>query len=262
MVKKCGQERRLSEFYMRRAEWIWAAHLLTACNLFLGFWAIVQVVEGNYTTACWLIVIASICDGLDGKLARFAKGASEIGTELDSLVDIVSFGAAPSILLYFTSFHKLGFAGIILSSLPLFFGVVRLARFNINAASEDSESYLGLPIPMQADAIATFFVFNFALWGHLQLEFLLIPLTLILALLMVSQVRYDRLPRLSFRDTSRNLLKLIVICAGILLLALNPSVIFFPLVLIYVFKGLAASLFGLRPTAGKLEEVLKDETSI
>lgn len=244
---------------MKRTEWAWTAHVLTYINLLLGFYAIIQAFEGNYLMACWLIVIASICDGLDGKIARYTKSSSEMGIELDSLADIVSFGVAPSVLLYTVSFHKFGFAGLILAALPLFFGAVRLARFNVSATLGEKKNYTGLPIPMQAATIATFIVFNYALWGSLTLEILLLPLTLALALLMVSQIPYDAMPRLTLHDTKKNLFKLLLIIAGIILVAFNPSLFFFPLMLIYVLKGVIVAIMGLRVPEEELEEVLEDE---
>lgn len=245
---------------MKRTEWAWAAHVLTFTNLLLGFWAIIQAFEGNYLMACWLIVIASICDGLDGKIARYTKSSSEMGIELDSLSDIVSFGAAPSVLLYTVSFHKFGFAGIVLAALPLLFGAVRLARFNVSASLAEKKNYIGLPIPMQAATIATFIVFNHAVWGSLTLEILLLPLSLALALLMVSQIPYDAMPRLTFHDTRKNLLKLLLIIAGIILVAFNPSLFFFPLVLIYVLKSVLIAIMGFNVVPEEeLEEVLEDE---
>ena len=246
---------------MKRSEWKWAAHLLTAGNLFFGFWAILQVIQGNYLMACWLILFASICDGLDGKLARFTRCSSEIGIELDSLVDVVSFGVAPSVLLYSISFHKFGFPGVILASIPLFFGVMRLARFNLTATTTEKKAYDGLPIPMMANTLVTFILFNFALWDGFHLEVMLLPLVILLALLMLSHVHYDTMPRFTIRDTRKNMLKLIFIFAGIILVAIKPSVLFFPLMLIYVLKGLVNSIFGLHEEE-ELEEIYKDEPVI
>ena len=244
---------------MRKIEFRWAANLLTAGNLFFGFWAIIQVIEGHFLMACWLILIASILDGLDGKIARFTRSSSEFGIELDSLVDIVSFGVAPAVLLYFISFHKYGFAGLILASLPLFFGVVRLARFNRSATIEEKKNYFGLPIPMQAASVATFIVFNYAIWGSFHLEILLIPMIISLALLMVSVIPYDTMPRFTFRDTRKNLWKVIAIIIGIILVAFKPAVIIFPLIMLYIFKGMTMWVLGIEVREEELEEAIEDE---
>ncbi len=239
---------------MIRNEFAWAAHLLTLGNLFLGFYAIIQVIDGNYLMACWLIVIAAIIDGLDGKIARFTHSSSEIGIELDSFADTVSFGVAPAILLYYISFEKFGFAGVALSSLPLLFGVARLARFNRTATTGEKMGYEGLPIPMMASTIATFVVFNYAIWHSFLLEFLLIPMTLALALLMISHVPYEAMPRFTFHDSKKNLIRLMLMFGGVILLAVKPSMVFFPLAVIYILKGLVIYIFRTEEEEDELEE--------
>ncbi|TKJ40251.1 CDP-diacylglycerol--serine O-phosphatidyltransferase [candidate division LCP-89 bacterium B3_LCP] len=247
---------------MKRNELAWAAQLLTGLSLFLGFWAIVQAIEGSIFMACWLIVIAAICDGLDGKIARFTRSSSEMGIELDSLVDIVSFGVAPSVLLYTISFQKFGFAGVLLAALPLLFGVIRLARFNVSATTGEKRGYLGLPIPMQAVTTATFIVFNYSIWGDLHLEILLIPMTMALSILMVSHLPYDAMPRFSLRDTKKNKVNLALIVTGFALLLINPSLMFFPLIMMYLLKGLIITVLRLGMPADEIEEVLEDEKFI
>jgi CDP-diacylglycerol--serine O-phosphatidyltransferase len=243
---------------MKRSEFTWAANLFTIGNLLLGFWAIIQVFEGKFLTACWLIIIASILDGLDGKIARFTRGASEIGIEFDSLADVVSFGVAPALMLYTQVFHKFGVAGLVLSALPLIFGAARLARFNRSAVIGEKKYYEGLPIPIAADLIATFIIFNYAVWGTLRLEFLFVPLTIATALLMVSRIHYDTMPKFTFRDTRKNFVKLSFMLAGVVVIALRPSIIFFPLVMFYVLYGIAAALFAARAEEDELEEVLEE----
>lgn len=243
---------------MKRNEFTWAANVFTTGNLILGFWAIVLIFEGHLLTACWLIIIASILDGLDGKIARFTRGASEIGIEFDSLADVVSFGVAPALVLYTQSFHKFGFAGFVLSALPLIFGAARLARFNSTAVVGEKKYYEGLPIPISADAIVTFVLFNYALWGDLRLEFVMLPLTVAMALLMVSRIHYDTMPKFTFKDTRKNLVKLIFMLAGVIVMAIKPPLIFFPLVVIYVLHGIGTSLFADKTEEDELEEVLGD----
>ncbi len=106
-------------------------NLFTAMNMFSGFFSIISASQGNYTYAGWLIIIAAIFDTLDGFMARLTKSSSELGVELDSLSDIVSFGAAPAFLLYSTYFYQFETFGILISSIPLIAGGFRLARFNV-----------------------------------------------------------------------------------------------------------------------------------
>ncbi|MCX6639298.1 MAG: CDP-diacylglycerol--serine O-phosphatidyltransferase [bacterium] len=247
---------------MRRTDLYWIANLLTFGNLFLGFLAIIKIFEGNYLLGCWLIVCASLCDGLDGKVARFARRSSELGIELDSLADVVSFGVAPATLLYFISFQKYGLLGLLLSALPLLFGALRLARFNTTATTGDKGDFEGLPIPMQANTIATFVVFNFALWGDLHLELFLIPLTVILAFLMISHLHYEAMPWMTFRSSGKNPIKLIGIIAGIILVAAKPPVFLFLLLSLYVLKGPLNAIFNHEPSHHPVDDALEDETLI
>ncbi len=91
-------------------------NLFTAMNMFCGFLSIVNASQGKFYYAAWLIVIASVFDALDGAMARLTNSSSELGVELDSLSDVVSFGAAPSFLIYATYLHQFNEIGILISS--------------------------------------------------------------------------------------------------------------------------------------------------
>ncbi|NUM61438.1 MAG: CDP-alcohol phosphatidyltransferase family protein, partial [Ignavibacteriaceae bacterium] len=102
-------------------------NLFTAMNMFCGFLSIINASEGNYEYSAWLIFVAAVFDALDGLVARLTNSSSELGVELDSLSDVVSFGAAPSFLLYKTFFYSMNTWGILISALPLIAGGFRLA---------------------------------------------------------------------------------------------------------------------------------------
>ncbi len=106
-------------------------NLFTAMNMFAGFFSILNSSQGEYLYAAWLIIIAAIFDALDGAVARLTKSSSELGVELDSLSDIVSFGAAPAILLYKSHLYTYNTAGVLIAALLLLAGGFRLARFNV-----------------------------------------------------------------------------------------------------------------------------------
>ena len=131
-------------------------NLFTATNMFCGFLSIITASNGNYNYAAWLIIVAAIFDALDGLVARLTNSSSELGVELDSLSDIVSFGAAPSFLIYATYLNKFDNVGIILSSLLLIAGGFRLARFNVQLVGFEKSFFLGLPIPTAALTITSF----------------------------------------------------------------------------------------------------------
>jgi CDP-diacylglycerol--serine O-phosphatidyltransferase len=172
-------------------------NLFTAMNMFCGFLSIITASNGNYNYAAWLIIIAAVFDALDGLVARLTKSSSELGVELDSLSDIVSFGCAPSFLLYSTYFYQFDNIGVILSSLPLIAGGFRLARFNVQLVGFEKSFFLGLPIPTVALTIASF-VLAFYIDGYAKpYSDMIIPMVLIVSYLMISNIRYESFPTFS-----------------------------------------------------------------
>lgn len=172
----------------------------TLMNLFCGFVAIIQIYEGKLEFGAWLIVFAAIFDMMDGFMARLTNSISEFGIELDSLSDIVSFGVAPAFLIYSYSLHELMIIGIIVSAFPAICGAVRLARFNVYSRVEDHDYFKGLPIPAQAMMIVAIFLIFYPgpeLFENFKYGFnsILIPVVLLLSLLMVSTVPFDKIPK-------------------------------------------------------------------
>ena len=108
----------------------------TLGNLFFGFWAIVSAYNGNFRWAGWFIVFAGILDVLDGRIARLAKTGSRFGEELDSLVDLVSFGVAPALIMYFLEFNTAGKFAWVLCWIYVVAAAIRLARFNVVAGRQ------------------------------------------------------------------------------------------------------------------------------
>lgn len=171
----------------------------TLMNLFSGYLAIVQVHQDNFTYACWLIVLAGFFDALDGMMARIANGESLFGVELDSLADIVSFGAAPSFLVYNFGLKPFGELGLVVSALPAICGAVRLARYNIGFDGEKKDYFDGLPIPGQAIALVAI-VLNYdtiatLLPASANSLAALVPIVFVLSALMVSNVQFDAIPK-------------------------------------------------------------------
>ena len=174
-------------------------NLFTAMNMFCGFLSIITASHGNYNYAAWLIIIAAGFDALDGLVARLTQSSSELGIELDSLADIVSFGCAPSFLIYLTYFYQFDSIGVILSSLPLLAGGFRLARFNVQLVGFEKPFFLGLPIPSSALTI-TSFVLAFYNNGYSEpYSKIIIPLVIIISYLMISNIRYETFPKFSLK---------------------------------------------------------------
>ncbi|MBL7074408.1 CDP-diacylglycerol--serine O-phosphatidyltransferase [candidate division KSB1 bacterium] len=212
--------------------------LFTVGNLGFGFWAVTKVLTGSFEAAAFLIIIASICDGLDGKVARYVKGQSQFGVEFDSIVDAISFGLAPAILLYQWYFYQWGKWGVLVCFFYLLCVCYRLARYNVLQTGYPQKRYLGLPTPAAAITLASFVLFNFEYWDQVILDRILLGLMVILALLMVSHVRYDALPKLSFKESKKNVWNLLLLCLAVIAVALYPRKVFFPIMSGYILFGM------------------------
>ncbi len=211
-------------------------------NLFSGFFAIVKAADGDYMAATWLIVLAGIFDALDGAMARLTNSTSEFGVELDSLADVVSFGAAPSFILYSAFFRQWETIGVVIASLPALCGALRLARFNVQLVGFDKDYFRGLPIPSAAYVLISYLVFY-----HLPADgllpaaakpALLTSITIGVSLLMVSTVRYDTLPKPSKRSIAKAPLKFAVLLAGIVASVITRGEAIFPFMLLYLLFGM------------------------
>ncbi len=177
--------------------------LFTVSNLFFGFTSLVCAQKGSYAMGAVSIFIAAMLDALDGRIARLTGTESEFGAELDSIVDIVSFGVAPAFLVYHWAFtsadvmaypllRRLGWAAAFLF---VTCGALRLARFNVQKHVVESRYFVGLPIPAGAGLLAAL-VLRFP--EKISLSFFsygVFTITVFIALMMVSRVRYR-----SFKD--------------------------------------------------------------
>jgi len=114
----------------------------------------IHATAGHFQQAAWLIFLALIFDGLDGRVARLTNSCSKFGVEFDSLADIVSFGVAPAMLLYLFAGEEFGRFGVVVTALYVIFGAIRLARFNVMSASTEPSVFIGVPIPTAAVFIA------------------------------------------------------------------------------------------------------------
>ncbi len=219
----------------------------TAMNIICGFFSIVYASMGMFKTAAIFIIIASIFDALDGVMARFFKTSSSFGVELDSLSDVVSFGAAPGFLIYKSYLFHYDFIGIVLSSLVLVFGAFRLARFNIQLEDiETKHDFKGLPIPVQAITLSSFII-SFSKNGEIQTPYhtFVIPLILLLSYLMVSKIRYNALPKLKNKSVPEKIIYLSILIIGlILLVATNGKILFFVFISLVLF-GIFRSFYYL-----------------
>lgn len=218
----------------------------TLGNLFLGIWAIVTASRGNYADAGWMIVGAAIMDLLDGRIARFTATGSAFGAELDSLVDAISFGVAPALIMYFTFFQQGGEWSWVLAFLYVVGAVFRLARFNIEQAGTAKLAFHGLPSPTAGASVATFYAFTqTAFWDryldHVPAGRMASWLMMLVAVLMVSNVLYPVVPRFSMR-TWAGRLAIAVVLAALVSAFTHPEYFFFPFAMAYIGYGLIRSV--------------------
>ncbi len=164
-------------------------NLFTASSIFVGVISIVEASKENFVLASWLILLALVFDGLDGRIARMTNTTSQFGVEFDSLADIISFGIAPAMLLYFFIGDEFGRFGILVSALYVIFGAIRLARFNISTAKTDPNVFIGLPIPTAAVFISMW-ILLFHKYNLEEYSIALLFLALGVSILMVSNFRY------------------------------------------------------------------------
>ncbi|HEY7504881.1 MAG TPA: CDP-diacylglycerol--serine O-phosphatidyltransferase [Gemmatimonadales bacterium] len=235
----------------------------TLGNLFFGFWAIVSAFNGNFRWAGWFIVFAGILDMLDGRVARLSGTGTRFGAELDSLVDVISFGVAPALLIYFLDFSSAGRFAWILCYIYVTAVALRLARFNVLSVGKPSTGWFtGLPSPSAGMTLAVYYPFSQTEWYRASVAYLdlqhqgLVVLMLLLALLMVSNVKYPKFPPIGIRST-KGLLGLAVHLTILLGGIFAPEYFLFPLGLLYVTYGIArATVLGMmeRPEPVAVEE--------
>lgn len=196
--------------------------------------------DGDFQLAAVMIFAASIFDLVDGIVARLLKTTSQFGVELDSLADVVSFGAAPAFLIYSFHFYKFGWIGIIISSLLLIFGALRLARFNSQIVEiEVKGDFKGLPIPLSAITISMFVYYVSNNGEFIQpLYYVSVPLVLIVSVLMVSSIKYSAFPKLNKSTLKGKPFYLIFAIIGLVLTFLTDGTALF-----YIFLGIV--LFGI-----------------
>jgi len=222
-------------------------NLLTAGNLFFGFYAMVAAVDGRWERAAVLVLVAALFDGLDGKVARFTGGSSRFGVEFDSLADLTSFGVAPALLVYLWALRPYGRVGWVAAFLFAACGALRLARFNVQAASTEKRWFTGMPIPMAAATVASTVLLaeNLSADGrHLLPGWVFVLLIYLLAFLMVSTVRYRSFKELETKP-HRSFYLLVSAVIVISLIAIHPQIAFFSLSILYLFSGLVEAVPGL-----------------
>ena len=212
-------------------------NLFTTANLFCGVYSLIATLNEKFFHAAIAILIANIFDIADGKVARITNTTSKFGIEYDSLCDLVSFGVAPGLLIYWWALKPFGRYGWMASFLFIACGALRLARFNVMVEVTEKSRFLGLPIPAAASTIASLFLFYNRFPEILYTKnIILLIMTYLLSFLMVSNIKYLSFKELDFLK-KRPLTYLFILILFFILIASQPSIMIFFVFLIYALSG-------------------------
>ena len=234
--------RRLRRSDMRRA----APALpngFTLGNLFFGIFAIVSASHGDLARAVLFIVLGGVCDSFDGRIARATGTGSRFGVELDSLVDAISFGLAPAMIIYYSVLDREGGAWWLLVFLFTACAVIRLARFNVTHGGTAKTHFQGLPSPAAGGTLATYFWFSqTSFYNQTRIADLPWPdmvkvLMGGLSILMITNVPYPAFPKVGVRSWS-GVAGLVVVVGSIVGIFIYGREFFFPAGMAYVLYGL------------------------
>ncbi|MCX7102234.1 MAG: CDP-diacylglycerol--serine O-phosphatidyltransferase [Methylobacter sp.] len=212
-------------------------NLFTTGALFSGFYAITSAMGGRYETAVVAIFVAMILDGLDGRVARLTNTQSDFGAQYDSLSDMVSFGAAPALVMYLWAFSSLGKVGLFAAFVHTAGGALRLARFNTQLATGDKNYFQGLPSPAAAAILAGFIWISLEYNYDMELfKYFALGLTVTTGLLMVSNFRYYSFKKVDLKGKVPFIAAIAVMLAIAFVMA-QPQTMLFLLFLGYAISG-------------------------
>jgi CDP-diacylglycerol--serine O-phosphatidyltransferase len=234
---------------VRRRAVVFLPNGLTLFNLFCGIYAIVLAARQDFPTATLFVVIGGFADVLDGRVARATRTGSRFGEELDSLVDAISFGLAPAMIMYFATLNRGNWEWLLVFIFTSC-AVMRLARFNVEQAGRKKTHFHGLPSPAAGMTLASYYWFSQTslynqtiilftdsktladLPWHTMLKFLMA----LLAALMISDVPYPAVPTIGFRSP-RQIVGSVIVLGSITGLIFLPQRFIFPALLVYVLFG-------------------------
>lgn len=250
------QEKPLSRVREREANnkkiFYFLPNLFTALNMACGFVATILSWKGEFYHACIILLLGSIFDSVDGKVARLTGTQSSFGEQFDSMSDVISFGLAPSFIAYNYYFTQYGRIGIVIPFIFLLCGALRLARFNSNIEKVDSSFFQGLPSPAGALAVVGMILFS--------LEFEILKNRIIfpgIIMLMVSVLMISNIPFNSFKGSpwvKRNKKYVLMLIIASVLLTISYLEVMVGLV---IFSYIFISLFYFFIKRGELKDVFK-----
>ena len=233
-------------------------NMITLAALFGGFYSVVMAMNGRYDLATVGIFVAMVLDSLDGRVARLTNTQSAFGEQMDSLSDMVSFGAAPALIAYEWTLRDIGRWGWIAAFVYCACAALRLARFNVNTAVVDKRYFQGLPSPAAAALVAGF------IWLMTELEipapevtWPMFVITLYTGLTMVTNV-----PFYSFKDLSLKksvpFAAIVLVALGIAVINIHPPTVLFALFVVYGLSGYGVYFW--RKAKGRPTSVISTST--
>ncbi|KTD06003.1 CDP-diacylglycerol-serine O-phosphatidyltransferase (phosphatidylserine synthase) [Legionella gratiana] len=221
-------------------------NLFTTASLFAAFYSLVASMKGQFEASIIAIFIGMIADGLDGRIARLTHTQTAFGAQYDSLSDMVTFGVAPSLLVYNLTLSRLGKVGWLVAFVYTAAVALRLARFNTQLETADKRYFQGLPCPPSAAVMASFAWLCYQNeWQNMFVALLTAALSLITSALMVSNIRYYSFKEVDFKGKVPFLYVLVMIILFVAIAA-DPSLVLFVGFTIYAISGLFKTLIVLQ----------------
>lgn len=233
-------------------------NLFTLAALFGGFYAVVMAMNGRFDLAAAGVFSAMVLDSLDGRVARMTNTQSAFGEQMDSLSDMVSFGAAPALIAYEWALKGLGRWGWIAAFVYCACAALRLARFNVNTAVVDKRYFQGLPSPAAAALVTGFiWLMEEQVVQPVDVAWLMFAFALFAGLTMVTNV-----PFYSFKDVSMKksvpFAAIVLIALGIAVINIHPPIVLFGLFVAYSLSGYV--IYGWRKAKGHPTSVISTST--
>jgi len=237
--------KRRTPIKMRKGIYI-LPNLLTTGNLLCGFWAIISVFQEQFYYAAVAILLASVFDAFDGKVAKLSRATSKFGMQYDSLADLVSFGIAPALLAFSWALRPYGKFGWLAAFTFVACGAIRLARYNVMASSGETKYFKGVPIPVAAAMIALTILLYLRLveTGWIK-DIVILVMIYVLAFLMVSNIRYFSFKELGLAKR-KPISSFVFVVLSLIVIVMEPVVVLSAFVLFYVFSGPVSMLLAWR----------------
>jgi len=210
-------------------------NIFTVFNMFLGFTALILIVAGDPLRATWFVFAAAILDAFDGKLARLIGIESSFGAEFDSFADTISFCVTTSLLINTTWVSGLPhLIAIILSFMPLLFGTIRLAKYNIQNDENPKQFFVGLPVPTYALSLFGFLLYSNQTVGTNGDPRIGLAIAIGFGFLMISRIKFAKIPYLSFKMGTKNTIRLVLALSLLIVVIIWQGLVLFPIILLYI----------------------------